>query len=196
MSLMDEYIDAVNRGDTDAITRTGKQLDQLDTIDRRRLTNPTVTLNAALWYAGLGWPVFPLQTQGKTPATRNGFKDATIDIDQIKTWWTDNPTHNIGLPTGLNFDVIDIDGPEGIRAMYWGDHAPHDTLTVIGKVSTSRDGGQHIYVPPTGRGNAASILPSIDYRGKGGYVVAPPSTGANGRRYTWLQPPLTFDGAA
>ena len=39
-----------------------------------------------------------------------GFKQATIDADQVKKWWTDKPTANIGIsldPSGIC--VVDVD---------------------------------------------------------------------------------------
>jgi hypothetical protein len=45
-----------------------------------------------------------------------------------------------------------------------------------------------IYLAPTGTGNRAGLLAHVDWRGRGGYVVAPPSRHANGRRYRWLRP--------
>jgi hypothetical protein len=53
-------------------------------------------------------------------------------------------------------------------------------------VSTPRAGGVHRFVRATGRGNGQRIAPGLDYRGRGGYVVAPPSV-VEGRRYTWLR---------
>jgi hypothetical protein len=42
-------------------------------------------------------------------------------------------------------------------------------------------------VRATGLGNGARIAPGIDYRGRGGYVVAAPSI-VDGRRYGWVVP--------
>jgi hypothetical protein len=44
-------------------------------------------------------------------------------------------------------------------------------------------------VAPTGSGNRAGLLEQVDWRGRGGYVVAPPSQHATGRHYRWLRPP-------
>jgi hypothetical protein len=147
---------------------------------------PPRLLDAALYYASLGWPVFPLRPRDKRPATRNGFKDATTDADRIRAWWQRHPDANIGLPTGHAFDVIDVDLPDGVPAFL----SLLDTDTdVHGRVSTS-SGGVHLYVTPTGGGNLAGIVPGIDYRGAGGYVVAPPSTlGPRGRAWTWTHHP-------
>jgi hypothetical protein len=41
---------------------------------------------------------------------------------------------------------------------------------------------------PTGSGNRAGLLEQVDWRGRGGYVVAPPSRHASGRPYQWLRP--------
>jgi Bifunctional DNA primase/polymerase, N-terminal len=46
-----------------------------------------------------------------------------------------------------------------------------------------------IYLTPTGSSNRAGLLDHVDWRGRGGYVVAPPSRHGGGRRYRWLRPP-------
>jgi hypothetical protein len=44
-----------------------------------------------------------------------------------------------------------------------------------------------IYLAPTGLGNASpSGLGHVDWRGRGGYVVAPPSRHASGQAYQWV----------
>lgn len=147
-------------------------------------SRPPRLLDAALLYASWGWPVFPLRPRSKTPATKHGFKDASLKPDQIREWWRRMPDANIGLPTGHKFDVIDIDVPEGVPALL---ALTKTELEVHGHVATS-SGGVHLFVKPTGRGNSASR--GVDYRGAGGYVVAPPSTlGKPGRAWSWVTKP-------
>lgn len=156
--------------------------------------------SAATEYTQWQWPVFPLATQSKVPAIPKpkgkGFKDATTDTSRIERWWTKHPTHNIGLATGHLFDVIDIDtkdadgkpDPSGVKSfmalMESGD------IPEVHAVAVTASGGMHLYVLPTGRGNYAGVRPGVDYRGLGGYVVAPPSVlSGPGRTYTWLTEP-------
>lgn len=147
---------------------------------------PPRLLDAALHYATWGWPVFPLKPQAKTPATRNGFKDATTDADQIRAWWTATPDANIGLPTGHAFDVIDFDIPDGIPTLH---QILDEDRAVHGWVTTA-SAGTHLYITPTGRGNSARWRPGADFRGQGGYVVAPPSwLGRRGTSWTWRHMP-------
>ena len=190
--LAADYIDAVNAGDKKLglRARLHDELDTYDTARRNRLDAPAALKAAALWYAQNGVPVFPLKPRDKRPATRNGFKDATTDLAVINTWWNTTPDANIGAPTGGLFDVVDIDGPTGVHT-WVNTPALFDELaqTRIGHVTTSRPGGHHIYLKAVpGRGNKAGMFPGIDYRGAGGYVVIPPSVGANGVRYAWLYP--------
>lgn len=183
---------AIDRDDAAEISRLG------DLIDRHERDNPkpAVTLgSAALWYASVGLHVFPLRAGSKIPHPRtHGCKDATTDSAQILQWWTEIPDSNIGIATGHLVDVVDIDGVVGqqSRTCHWDDMfaaIDHDKVAVV---MTPRPGGMHIYVPAQGEGNSAGIVPAVDYRGTGGYVVAPPSVisdGANPGTYTFLSAP-------
>jgi Bifunctional DNA primase/polymerase, N-terminal len=63
---------------------------------------------AALKLAHKGVAVFPCGND-KRPLTRHGFKDATVDGATENDWWTCWPDALIGVPTGIKFDVIDLD---------------------------------------------------------------------------------------
>jgi hypothetical protein len=197
--LAQEWLEAVERADT---AREAELQERITELDRR----PPRLLDAALAYAGWGWPVFPLHPAGtvvngeradKRPATRNGFKDATADSDQILRWWTQNPNYNIGLPTGIAFDVIDIDVPDGPVSLSQILASTIDPNTGLGGllpdahgVVSTASGGAHYYIEVRGGGNRASIMPGIDIRGAGGYVVAPPSTsGESGGSWSWTVAP-------
>jgi hypothetical protein len=139
---------------------------------------------SALWYANRGHLVFPLKPGQKVPATRNGFKDASMSPETVLAWWTTNPNYNIGLVTGHLYDVIDIDGNRGLASA--AGLTTDQLREPIGIVRTPR--GWHYYIPATGDGCATAILPGIDYRGNGGYVVAPPSVNEQGKAYEWTDP--------
>ena len=153
----------------------------------RKLSAPGILASTALWYADQGIAVFPLQPNTKTPMPGSrGFKDATTNPEQITAWWKDNPKSNIGIPTGHHFDVLDIDGAVGFDNLQL-----LDVDQALAHVITPRP-GLHISQPvEQGAGNAAGILPGIDYRGLGGYVVAPPSI-IDGALYEWVKPPLAL----
>jgi hypothetical protein len=178
---------AVAANDGETLDRIAAQLDAQDEQRRARLERPEALAEAAGWYAAHGIAVFPLRPGSKVPLTINGFKAATTDSEQVARWWQRTPAANVGLPTGLTFDVIDVDGPAGVVAI--APFVEEIRRDALGLVSTPRPGGLHYYVPPVGdRGNRAGLLPDVDYRGTGGYVVAPPSVNAEGRRWTWLRP--------
>lgn len=141
---------------------------------------------AALGYVSRGWPVFPCQPRGKVPVGQivaHGLHNASVDSEVVERWWRRLPAANIGLRTGLVFDVLDVDGPIGMAAL---DGTPH-SVTIDGPTCKTGGGGDHVYVLPTGLGNRAGLLPKVDWRGDGGYVIAPPSVHASGQIYRWLQ---------
>jgi hypothetical protein len=114
----------------------------------------------------------------------HGVKDATTNRARILAWWTRHPQANIGLATGQRFDVLDVDGPTGaqaIRAL-----AATHGLVSSGPLVRTGGGGWHFYLDPTGLGNVRPWgLEYVDWRGRGGYVVAPPSRHASGHPYQW-----------
>lgn len=158
-------------------------------IDSTRL--PTPLGRAAVDYALRGLPVFPLQPRSKRPATTHGFKDATLDLDQIARSWTRTPHANIGMPTGepSGIYVVDIDGAEGHRtwAALFPDegHVPNTT-----RVATGREGGVHLWFRVAGTDAKlpnADLGWKLDTRGFGGYVLLPPSVHPNGSRYRLIE---------
>lgn len=201
--LLADWLRAIEAGDTDTEERL---IVEIDTAEQA----PPRLADAAQVYAAWGWPIFPLlgladavriaKRQGlpvtkvaKRPATKHGFHDATTDAGRIADYWERHPDANIGVATGHRFDVIDVDtgkgGMDSFRRLLDTPLIPD----VHARVSTASS-GWHLYIEPLGTGNSAdngrATLPGIDYRGLGGYVVAPPSwLGEHPRRWTWLSKP-------
>lgn len=142
-------------------------------------------LEAALEYAARGWSVLPCEPHGKRPAgalVSHGLKEASTDLNVIRMWWAAEPEANIGLATGIAFDVLDVDGDEGMASL--AVEMPADAPTVDGPtVATGH--GVHCYVAATGLGNRAAFIPGCDWRGMGGYVIAAGSIHESGAAYSW-----------
>jgi hypothetical protein len=161
------------------------RLDAEDAERDRRLRAPGALAAAAGWYASQNIRIFPCEVGGKRPLgalVRNGLKNASADVEQVKAWWTAEPQANIGMPTGHGFDVIDVDGPVGWASL--NALEADGALPSICRAFTG-GGGLHLFYPSDGGGNGARIAPGIDVRAAGGYVIAPPSRHASGELYRW-----------
>ena len=134
---------------------------------------------AARDLAVAGIPIFPCVEGGKAPATKNGFKDATTDLEQIDRWWKANPNYNIGLPPDrVDWSIADLDPPLGHKT--WATLvAKHGTPPDTYEVRTPR-GGRHLYFKGSLPPSASKIGPNVDTRGRNSYVLAPPSRTADG----------------
>lgn len=77
-------------------------------------------LAIALQCIARGWHVFPCGHGKKTPLVSGGFKAASDSEDQIRAWWTQWPTANVGIATGASgLTVLDIDkGIENVMDFY------------------------------------------------------------------------------
>ncbi len=169
-----------------------------------RLTFPS-RLKVALSCARRGWPVIPLYwvedgrcscsaanctKPGKHPLTVNGVTNATTDDTWIQTWWEEFPEANIGIATGASsgLAVLDIDprhgGDKSLRQL----ERIHGPLPDGPRVRTG-GGGEHVYFSHPGGSlkSLVGLLPGLDVRGDGGYVVGPGSNHLSGKTYLWQQ---------
>jgi putative DNA primase/helicase len=145
-------------------------------------------LAAALALVGAGWPVFPCSPDTKGPLIDGGFKSASANPQTVAGWWTRSPRAMIGLPTGkpIGAFVVDIDpGPDETAEGVLGRliEALGCPLPPAPTVRTPR-GGMHLYFampPEVVVGNRARLVPGVDVRGDGGYVIVPPSVRSGAR---------------
>jgi hypothetical protein len=141
---------------------------------------------AALEYAERGWHVLPLEPKMKKPAgevVRDGLNSATNDPGMVGWYWDYNPNYNIGLVTGIDFDVLDIDGQEAIRAINTlaGGYKHTGPVQDTGR-------GYHLLFRPSGSTNHTKLADSpLDFRGTRGYIVGSPSIHPDGHRYRWVK---------
>jgi hypothetical protein len=139
--------------------------------------SPLTQLDCALNYACLGYPVFPVRPD-KKPYTEHGFKDATTDQEQVRTWWRKWPDAGIGVPTGKasGWMVLDIDIDKGGDASLSALVEHHGDLPDTLHAKTPRLGDHFVFKNPTDvevRNSESKIGKGIDIRGEGGYVVVP-----------------------
>lgn len=129
-------------------------------------------------YAESGIPVFPCRVNGKEPATTHGLLDRTTDIAVIDKWWSEADYNLAIVPEDAGWCVVDLD-VKGDGPANWAnlDGDKPETYTVA-----TAGGGRHKYylgsLPPS----AARLAPGIDTRGRGSYVIVPPSV-VDGKPY-------------
>ena len=148
-------------------------------------------LETVLQYARQGWSVIPVEAKGKKPLIDSWKpnQDERASEEQIIAWWTRWPDANIGIVTGSisGIIVLDVDGEEGQKTIKTsGLHLPP---TVTAK--TGGGGYHYLYKHPgfACKNSAGSIGQNIDFRGDGGYIVAPGSLHKSGNVYEWVLSP-------
>src|SRR5699024_6010085 len=140
---------------------------------------PGTLADAAVAYAQAGVPVFPCVPGDKNPLIQRGFHRATTDLRQIHRWWRRIPEANIGIATGRGVEVLDVD----VHAIGTGFPVLR-SLRRSGQIDgwaqavRSPAGGLHLYYPTDPAREQRSWargMAHLDFRGLGGYILAPPS---------------------
>lgn len=160
-------------------------------------------LEYALAYAAIGWAVFPVHwveqsvdkatgeitnrcscksascdRSGKHPLTGRGFQDATTEPESIRGWWKTWPMANIGVSTGAQCWVLDID--------FRSDKNGHLTVEALERehgllpetqTARSQSGGRHYFFAGDASVQCSKekVGPGVDVRGTGGYIIVEPS---------------------
>lgn len=177
-------------------------------------TNPVTTATglpyggAASLYTQLGWHVVPLhsvrpdgtctceprhdgkpcKSKGKHPRQNDWPKQATNDTTQAAELFAQYQGSNIGLATGHDFFVLDVDPKNGGDSTLAALLAEHGPLPVTPEQATPSGGSHYLFRMPPGRTvTNAKAGKGLDIRGVGGQIVAAPSrTTAS---YRWVRAP-------
>lgn len=142
-------------------------------------------LQAARDYLSCGWSIIPVSRESKRPIIAwKEYQQRYAKEAEINQWFGSGPL-NIGIVTGpiSNLCVVDVD------PRHHGDDSAHELGLSDPDVVTG-SGGAHYYYSGllASQANICAGLPGIDFRGQGGYVVAPPSIHPEtGREYKWLR---------
>jgi hypothetical protein len=145
-------------------------------------------LDHALALAAMGFYLFPIRPGSRTPATRHGHKQATVDSARITAWWKREPHYDLAIVCGRLL-VVDIDGDVGETSLKKLEAAFAPLPKNTPQVKTKR--GRHIYLTvsrPTST-RLSTLGKGIDWKCHGGWVVAPPSKHKSGARYRWAIAP-------
>lgn len=164
----------------------------------------------ARWYARHGWSVFPIHSVragncscgksacdnvAKHPRTPRGLKDATTDPATIDAWWQRWPDANIAIRTGapppeiegVGVWVLDIDPRHGGDKSLAELIEKHGPLPKTVEAMTGGGGIHYVFaMPPNAEiRNKTNLIPGVDVRGAGGYIVVAPSVHSSGNTYAW-----------
>jgi putative DNA primase/helicase len=159
-----------------------------------RISDPRAAIRA---YVARGWRVLPCEYAGKSPLgflAPRGVYSATLDAERLVAALDAAGVHefNVGIATGRasGIVVLDVDprhGGEESLALLEREIGP---LPATYTVRTG-GGGLHLYfrVPEDWTGEVRSIpdlLPGLELKGDGAYVIAPPSLHPSGNLYEIL----------
>ncbi len=146
-----------------------------------------------------GWKLFPCHSiergkctcpkgadctsAGKHPRTVNGVKDASADVETIAMWRDVYPDANWAVACGADSGVMVVDVDRR--------HDGFDSLDLLaldrgGLEALTGGGGLHVFITyEAGFTNRNGMLPGIDFKTDGGYVILPPSRHESGSSYQW-----------
>ena len=164
-------------------------------------------LAVARHYIAHGVPVFPaheatteefdpatgefIERPEKSPRNPNGLKGASRSERIIGIWFEKKfPTATIGVPTGesLGAWVLDLDRHGDKDGHVWlaAMEQQHGPLPDTARARTANNGTHIFFAHEPDMRNRAEIAPGADTRAEGGYILAPGSVMADGRRYEWI----------
>ena len=107
----------------------------------------------------------------------HGFHDATTEPAVIRTWWGRWPRANVAFPTGQPCpDVLDVDTrPDGNGWAALNRLKRAGLLAGARALVRTRSGGLHVYFAGTDQPCGRLTRHHLDFKTRGGYVLAPPS---------------------
>jgi P4 family phage/plasmid primase-like protien len=152
-----------------------------------RATDTTAKAAAVDYHRG-GWCPIPIKERSKEPnlLELRPYLNRRATREELGAWaWS-----GVGIVTGevSGVLVLDVDGPQGEAELRKHGHPATPMVRTA-------SGGLHLYFkhPEHPVKTGIRVAPGLDVKASGGYVVAPPSVGPNGKRYEWIVSPEDAD---
>jgi len=140
--------------------------------------------NEAALYHRRGWCPIPVKERSKATSLLQlaPYLKRKATREELNAWaWP-----GVGIVTGplSGVLVLDVDSPRAEEKLKEFGHPPTPMVRTAG-------GGLHLYFKHPGGDvrTGIRVAPELDVKAAGGYVVAPPSVGPNGRPYEWIISP-------
>lgn len=159
------------------------------------------TLDTLYTFVDRGWNLFPIEPNEKMPViTGRGTGDdgesfavrfkwssvqhVKVTKEQVRKWYTQYPNCNWAIVCGKisNLVVLDIDGDVGMESV----NKHHPEIQNIKTFMQASPHGFHMFFAHPGNDvKSFPILPKVDVKADGGYIVVHPSQ-INGEQYRIL----------
>jgi len=140
--------------------------------------------NEAALYHRRGWCPIPVKERSKATSLVQlaPYLKRRATKEELNAWtW-----NGVGIVTGplSGILVLDVDGERGKEKLKELGHP-------VTPMARTPSGGLHLYFKHPGGDvrTGIRVAPELDVKAAGGYVVAPPSVGPNGRPYEWIISP-------
>ena len=153
-------------------------------------------LEHALSYLKRGISIVPQISGEKRPAVAwSEYQLQSAPIEVVHSWYFMQPDAGMFAVLGpvSKLLVIDVDGPDGHQALVAKlGSIPRAPMVISGSGKPSR---YHLYFRHPGLDAGAKATPwhaQLEFRGRGGLVVMPPSMHQSGNPYVWADG-LSFD---
>lgn len=173
----------------------------METLPSETTEKPLTIKEAALAYVEKGLAVIPLRGRygmnydnAKLPILKV-WQKVSPSAELVNQWFGQKPDIDIGLLCGKASNIFVLDADKEVGLQTAESLKLPDTV-----VNVTPRGRQYLFQwdtrlngIPTNLVKPFSSLPGLDFRGDGGYVVAPPSVNKGDVQYRWLndESPLT-----
>jgi len=133
-------------------------------------------------------------SKGKHPLYTGWYNNSTIDVEQIRKWWTKTPNANIGIPTGEKSDWLVLMWTMVVMKPYLHlrQHMENFRIWLL-LLQEVEVGTMYLYTLKAGVFYKTKFAPGLDTRSTGGLIVVAPSIHVSGNRYEWIKDYSPFD---
>jgi len=155
---------------------------------------------AEFYRKNFGWSIIPVGNDKKPLIKWKEYRKRVPTQQEIIDWWAEHPDANLAVVCGSvsGISVIDIDSYKGVdtaeyvMSIFWdavkdSSDEPAPWMGCV-KASTPR-GGEHWFFEYNPDLVSRSVMPNVDIKSDGGYVLISPSINKDGP-YKWLRAPF------